>query len=156
MPARSRCPRVTAATAARFVVVARAEELGGEHHGNDATRQCPLERAGQPVLVRGENHHRLAEHRRVTRPVRVGVVAADGVGRGGGNAAGQKCGHVQLLPNRQVVADDDGDLGEVHRRRAGHAVTILYGDQLICHNRRSYPNRGFITDSAEYNSGDRA
>jgi putative resolvase len=58
-------------------VIARHEEVGCEHSRNYSARQ----RAVQPECVGFKHHHRLAEHRRVARAVRVGIVLADAVGR---------------------------------------------------------------------------
>ena len=82
IPARFEIRRGTAATAARLAVSSPvAEEVGGEHRRNNSAGQRAVERAGQADRVGLEHQHRLAEHRRVARAVRVGVVRADGIGR---------------------------------------------------------------------------
>jgi hypothetical protein len=96
-------------------IVVGAEQLLGE----DAQAHLVGDRAG----VRGgellggpdEHQHGLDEHGQVLATGAVLVRLADDLVAAGGHRPRQERGHVQLLPGRQVVADDDGELGvEAH------------------------------------------
>src|SRR5581483_6104774 len=59
----------------------------------------------------GEDEDRLPEHRQILHVRGVEVGLADGVRRGGRDAADREGGDVELLPGGQVLAYDDCDLG---------------------------------------------
>ena len=65
----------------------------------------------QRIGTGGQDDDRL--HAKAVIAVRLGVLIwlADDLGRGAHDPAHQEGGDVQLLPGREVVADDDGDLG---------------------------------------------
>lgn len=68
----------------------------------------------QAFLVGAQDHHRLDRQAVVDMADRVPIRFADYLGILGNNAACQEGGNVQRLPLREVVAEDDGDLGIEH------------------------------------------
>lgn len=68
----------------------------------------------QVLLIGAQDHDRLDRQAVVDIAGRVPIRLADHFRVLGNNAARQEGGDVQRLPRREVVAEDDGDLGVEH------------------------------------------
>ena len=82
----------------------------------DVARHRPFVGATEPGAVGGVDHDRLPAHRQVAIAGAVDVRLPDERRVGSGDAADQEGGHVRLLPDGELLVEDDRDLGvEVHR-----------------------------------------
>jgi len=81
----------------------------------DLARHRSLVGAAEPGAVGGVDDDRLPAHRQVAVAGAVDVGLPDKCRVGCGDAADQEGGHVRLLPDGELLVEDDRDLGvEVH------------------------------------------
>jgi hypothetical protein len=93
-------------------VVAGGEHLRRVDRDRHRAALRPLAHLPQLGAGRLEDEDRLNEEREVADVVRVAVVLSDRFGSGrGGDAADQERGDVEPLPDGEVVAHDERDLG---------------------------------------------
>src|SRR5262245_38837684 len=101
-------------------IVRGCEHFLGIDRRLDIARNRPIECPGESRLVGAVDEDRFADQAVIGRAGAIFVGCSNAGGKGGGDAARQKCCNVEFLPWLEIAADDDGDLGDKFVRRLAH------------------------------------
>ena len=101
--------------AVRLVVRGCEEVVGEDGEPFDVPRHRALVSAAKPGSVSGVDEDRLPAHRQVVVAAAIDIGLPDERRVGPGDAADEEGGHVRLLPDGELLVEDDRDLGvELH------------------------------------------
>lgn len=98
-------------------VMSGGEEFAGIERGAQARLAGTAHHAGEIGRGGGEDQHRLADQRAIDLGRAVAVGFPTELGGSGDEPAREEAGDVELLPDGELLVDDDGNLGvEAHDR----------------------------------------